>query len=238
MSAGHPLLWQRLQSEYPTEPLLLQPGIWRLQHRSGESHIAKTAADGKSCFFLSNEAHWLQRLEGLPLPELIDYQQQDQQALLIYRALPGETLSRLIRHNPQPFANYPQLMAQLIALIQQLHQQGVIHADLKPNNLIIHNGRPWLIDLANAASNGSAIAERPYRGYSPSYSHPDLQQGSGHYSPDLDRFSLLVILRILMGGGCQRVAEYSGQGIERVFMPWIERAKLDTGDKAWLMRLY
>jgi len=232
---GNRLLQQRLQSEYPAEPLLLQPGIWRLQHRSGESHIAKTAADSKSRFFLRNEAHWLQRLEGQPLPELIDYQQQDQQALLIYRTLSGETLSSLIRRNPQPFANYPQLIAQLIALIHQLHQLGVIHADLKPNNLIIHNGRPWLIDLANAASNGSAIAERPFRGYSPSYSHPDLQQGSGHYSPNFDRFSLLVILRILMGGGCQPVSDYIGQGIDRVFVPWIERAELYSGDKEWLL---
>jgi eukaryotic-like serine/threonine-protein kinase len=95
----------------------------------------------------------LQQLTGPYVPRYIAGGEYQDQPWMVMEQLVGETLRPLLEKTPLP----PQQVAELGALaataIHALHQQGVIHLDIKPSNLLRrpdgppHNGMIALIDF-------------------------------------------------------------------------------------------
>ncbi|MDQ2653160.1 MAG: serine/threonine protein kinase [Chloroflexota bacterium] len=86
--------------------------------------------------------------------------------VVIMETLHGETLAHLSeRIERLPARDLAHLGLQLTSALHYLHQQGTLHLDLKPGNVIAANGIAKLLDLSLAHPPGRALPGRGTRGY-------------------------------------------------------------------------
>lgn len=80
---------------------------------------------------------------GAPVPEPIRREENMFSMQYLGRAdLPAPRLQHAQLADPEAFA------AATGAALEALAEAGVVHSDLSPFNILVHEGRPWLIDLA------------------------------------------------------------------------------------------
>src|SRR5438045_5129469 len=91
---------------------------------------------------------------------------------------------------PEPTAQRP-LAEDLIAGLDYLEQKSVTHKDLKPDNLLVNDGRLTIIDFSLAAMPEDA----PYGGTA-LYRDP----ASARWTPSTDRFAAALCLFELYAG--------------------------------------
>lgn len=222
-------LLQQLPNRYEySDPQKVQHCIWRVLHGPSDCwHRIKISNDEKQHYFLQQESQWLQRLDNLSSENrLINYHKLLFHQLLITPYLQGELLSERIRHhNGQRLVDAGSLIISLYQQLQNCHRAGLVHADIKPNNLLIgDNGTIHLLDFANAGLEGELVAERAYRGYSPSYALPSFQQGRGHYTDLVDWYAFLIVMRLMLGGGLAQPDWSGGNAVSEAFVYWIDQA--------------
>lgn len=86
--------------------------------------------------------------------------------VVIMETLHGETLAHLSeRVDRLPARDLAYLGLQLASALHYLHQQGTLHLDLKPGNVIAASGIAKLIDLSLTRPPGRALPGRGTRGY-------------------------------------------------------------------------
>jgi serine/threonine-protein kinase len=84
------------------------------------------------------------------IPRLLDYFSIDEEFYLVQEYVRGYTLARLIRRiGPISEAAVKKLLGEMLPLLQYIHQNRVIHRDIKPQNVIRcqDDGRLVLIDF-------------------------------------------------------------------------------------------
>jgi serine/threonine protein kinase len=98
------------------------------------------------------EAEALYRLgpHSSQIPRLLAHFEENQQFYLVHEYVEGQDLSReLILGQPMPEDRVAKLMEDLLEVLAVIHAQGVIHRDIKPQNLIrrAKDGKIVLIDF-------------------------------------------------------------------------------------------
>ena len=118
---------------------------------------------------------------------------------LVLETLPGATLAALIDDRRLGVADTALLGRQLVSVLGYLHRQGWVHLDVKPDNVVVQEGRAVLIDLGLATRPG-----RIERGMgTDGYAAPE-QDAGGTVSPATDVWGL--------GGHPGRVRDRRGTG--------------------------
>lgn len=107
----------------------------------------------------------------------------------------GPSLSSLIG-NPQPLETVLSLGRQLASTLGYLHRVGIVHADLKPSNVLLSaSGHPVVVDFGIAFQQTSG-SQTPAG--TPAYMAPE--QGLGRPGPASDLYALgLVLFQLLTG---------------------------------------
>jgi eukaryotic-like serine/threonine-protein kinase len=98
------------------------------------------------------EAHAMASLSDPHIVEVYDYGQADGMAYLVMQFVPGESLHGLL-HQGGPLSPYHAMMvvAQAAQALQVAHDNGIVHRDVKPGNLLIRpDGRLVLTDFGIA----------------------------------------------------------------------------------------
>lgn len=128
----------------------------------------------------------------------------------------GTPLDNFIENNPSYFSdrkNIERFINQLTDAIDYLHQNGIIHGDLKPSNILMsHNGKKaFIIDLGYAVSDAHKLTG----GFSYSFASPEVLRGE---VPDLydDYYSFGKIL------------DYIRQNIESIYFSFKIRKQIDN----------
>ncbi|HEU5383553.1 MAG TPA: lanthionine synthetase LanC family protein [Ktedonobacteraceae bacterium] len=149
---------------------------------------------------LQNEASTLTSLAPDPrIPAFYDLVEQGSDVFLVLEDVEGETLKeyaiRLSRHSRTLSSQQVLAWGQELAdLLEKMHGQGTIYADMKPTNVIITPvGQLKLIDFGSAKCTG-----QPGEG-TPGYMSPQHARGEGLHVSD-DMYSLGALLYSLATG--------------------------------------
>jgi serine/threonine protein kinase len=120
---------------------------------------------------------------------------------IIMELVEGESLQEILDHGPMPLERAVSILRQLCSALAAAHQQGVVHRDIKPGNVMLcPNGRAVIMDFglardvaAERSSGKSMLAGTP------AYWAPE-QSAGGRATPQSDIYSLGVMACVMLGG--------------------------------------
>jgi serine/threonine-protein kinase len=127
---------------------------------------------------------------------------------MLYYAMPyveGESLRRrLEREGAIPVDEAIALIRALAAALDYAHREGVIHRDIKPDNILLQDGQPVLADFGIAlALTDTSIDRLSATGLSlgtPQYMSPEQAAGDLAVGPESDIYSLAAVAYELLVG--------------------------------------
>jgi non-specific serine/threonine protein kinase/serine/threonine-protein kinase len=110
----------------------------------------------------------------------------------------GEPITLFCQRQGLKFTERLELFIQLCAAIQHAHQQGVIHRDLKPGNVLVAHGQVKVIDfgIAKASSRDLSLTQSSVLGTS-GYMSPEQVNDPQDVDTRTDVYALGVLLREL-----------------------------------------
>ncbi|MBN2529155.1 MAG: protein kinase [Deltaproteobacteria bacterium] len=170
---------------------ILQP------ERRGEEHFR--------AWFL-REARAANRINHANIVDISDFgETEDGLAYLVMELLVGDALSNLIARGPMPLDDTLDIMEQATAALARAHDLGVVHRDIKPDNIHLINraGRKNFVKvidfgLARLSQDGRLAAKGAVFG-TPEYMSPEQARGEDA-TPLSDLYSLGVIMFEMLTG--------------------------------------
>ncbi|BAZ30292.1 hypothetical protein NIES4074_27480 [Cylindrospermum sp. NIES-4074] len=116
--------------------------------------VQGTGQRAKAAEFFKEEAFRLYELgeNHTQIPRLLAYFEQGYSLYLVQEFILGQTLLKEVQKQAYSEAEIRQLLADLLPVLEFVHQHNVIHRDIKPENIIRRaaDGKPVLIDFGGA----------------------------------------------------------------------------------------
>ena len=147
------------------------------------------------------EAQLVARLEHPHIVPLYDYWREPDAAHLVMRFLRGGSLEDLLDDGPLDLERASRILDQTGAALAAAHQQGVVHRDVKPGNILLdEEGNAYLSDFGIALETGAPeqTAGTMIRG-TPAYLSPE-QIKLEQTTPRSDVYALGVVLYEMLTG--------------------------------------
>jgi serine/threonine-protein kinase len=117
----------------------------------------------------------------------------------------GESLrDRLERDRQLPVEEAVRIASEVAEALEYAHEHGVIHRDVKPENILLHAGRPLVADfgiaLAVNVGGGHRMTETGLSLGTPHYMSPEQATGDAHVGPGTDVYALGCVLYEMLVG--------------------------------------
>ena len=128
---------------------------------------------------------------------------------LLYYVMPyieGETLrGRLNRETQLPIADALRIVAEAADALDYAHRHGVIHRDVKPENILLHDGHVVVADfgiaLAVRSAGGQRVTQSGISLGTPQYMAPEQAAGERTVDQRADVYALGAVLYEMSVGG-------------------------------------
>lgn len=150
----------------------------------------------------TREARVAGRLTHPSLVTVLDVVDEDERPWIVMELVEASTLEEIIQvGGPLPYQRVAEIGLQLIDALQVAHGEGIVHRDVKPENVMISAaGRVVLTDFGLAAWNGeSALSSSGRIIGSPAYIPPERAK-AGPVGPESDLWSLGATLYAAVEG--------------------------------------
>jgi serine/threonine protein kinase len=148
------------------------------------------------------EAQAIAKLDHPHILPVYDYGEAKRTPYLVMKYVPGGTLKDLITDGPIDPRQAAPLLRQMAEALQHAHQQGVVHRDVKPSNVLLQDGH-WalLMDfgLAKMMTGTSNITASGTGVGTPDYMSPEQAQGMP-VDQRSDIYSLGIVLYQMLTG--------------------------------------
>lgn len=109
------------------------------------------AADPAYVARFRSEAQHVANLRHPNIVPVFDYGEQDGLLYLVMPLLPGSLRDRIIPDHPMPITEAIALTVQIAGALEAAHAQGIVHRDVKPENILLDaNGDALLTDFGIA----------------------------------------------------------------------------------------
>ena len=117
----------------------------------------------------------------------------------------GESLRhRLTREGPLPVAEALRLVREIGDALHYAHGQGLIHRDVKPENVLLSQGHALVADFGIARAVGAAAGDQLTQAGvglgTPSYMSPEQVEGTREVDGRADQYGLACVLYELLAG--------------------------------------
>ncbi len=149
------------------------------------------------------EARIVAALEHPNITPVYDFDEVNNSPYLVSKYIEGETLKERMRHAGPTPAEIIDMMDAIASALDYAHEQGVLHRDVKANNVMLDtDGTPYLMDFGLArimASGDSSLSVNMIIG-TPNYMAPELVVGDGPQTASADIYSLGVMLYEMVVG--------------------------------------
>ena len=209
------LLGQVLAEKYRIDERLSEGGmgtVYRGTHVLMDKTVAvkvlrpSLAADEKIVARFSREARAASKILHPHALSVTDFgEDENGTVFLVMEFLNGVTLKDVIRKDgPMPLPRVVEIMRQVGSALDEAHSQGVVHRDLKSDNIMLLTAMTG--DYAKVLDFGIAKIKEPEGGYDPGLTSPDLVIGTPQYmspeqcsqSPDIDARSDIYSLGVIL----------------------------------------
>ncbi len=155
--------------------------------------------------WLLQEARLLARLEDPHIVPIHDVGLHGARLFIVMRFVEGVPLRRFLRAQPVSRRVLLRLLDEVASGLQAVHGAGMLHRDLKPDNIMVDaRGAAWIVDFGLA----QLVESRREAGAAPSgtrrYMAPERLAGAPA-SPESDQYALCAtFLEAFEGVGCPR----------------------------------
>ena len=148
------------------------------------------------------EAQAIAKLDHPHILPVYDYGEAERTPYLVMKYVPGGTLKDLMAQGPLDARQTAQLLRQIAEALDHAHQQGIVHRDVKPSNVLLQDGH-WalLMDfgLAKMLTSTSNITASGTGVGTPDYMSPEQAQGLA-IDQRTDIYSLGIVLYQMLTG--------------------------------------
>lgn len=135
------------------------------------------------------------------IPMLYAFLEEAGQFYLVEEWVAGQTLTQKMQHGPLSEAEVRDILIKLLPVIDYIHQQRIVHRDIKPDNIILRqkDGIPNLIDFGavketmSTVVNSQGQTNRSIVVGTPGYMPMEQLAGRPVYSSDLYSLGLTAI---------------------------------------------
>lgn len=152
---------------------------------------------------LQREAKHAQALQHPNIINVYDFDSDGDHVFLTMELVRGETLTSVLgRTSRFPVADASKWLGQLLGAVAYAHEQGITHADLKSDNVLISEaGVVKILDfgISRAAECDPALERDGLRGLTRAYAAPALLQGA-RVTPADDVYALGCVIFELLSG--------------------------------------
>ncbi|QJR37373.1 protein kinase domain-containing protein [Gemmatimonas groenlandica] len=145
---------------------------------------------------------------GLQHPHILPLFDSGSADGLVFYVMPfvdGETLrARLERERQLPIADAVRIAQDVASALDYAHKRGVVHRDVKPENILLHDGRPMVADfgiaLAVKEAGGQRMTQTGLSLGTPQYMAPEQAMGEKTVDARADVFALGVVTYEMLAG--------------------------------------
>jgi serine/threonine protein kinase len=156
---------------------------------------------------LVEECKVLWDLRHYALPAMRDLiQLDDGRVLLVMSYIPGLTLEKTVQKTgPMDAESVMWIIERIINALNYIHRNGVIHGDLKPQNVIVQEDKHMAVIVDFGLSLVKPSHDSESKGYTPFFAPPEEVDGKP-LVPESDYYSLGMTMLYALGGGPECVA--------------------------------
>lgn len=181
----------------------------------------------RALYRFMEEARILAKLNHPNVVRVYDIFEDHDTAYMVMNLIQGKTLTQVIKAHPGrklPLPKVESLIEQMVAALTAIHQSGIFHLDLKPENIILSaDSQAHLIDFG-AARQAANAKRMETRLFTEQYAAPEIITG-GELGPESDLFELGMMVHQLLTGklppeAMKRLSEGDDWRPEGLIPPW------------------